>query len=52
LQNAGANVQDGVEVEVTPDISYGGEGLNFVKGKTFVKSGVLRTEADAQSLVQ
>lgn len=41
LEAAGATVQDGVEVEVTPEVSYAGEGLDFVKGKTFAKSGVL-----------
>ncbi|KAJ6520126.1 nucleotide-diphospho-sugar transferase [Mycena sanguinolenta] len=41
LEKAGATVQDGVEIEISPLVSYAGEGLQSVKGKTFTKSGVV-----------
>ena len=50
LINAGANVAEGLEIEVIPDVSYAGEGLEFVKGVTFTKSGVLTRESDLKSL--
>lgn len=46
----GADVADGVEVEVTPCLTYAGEGLDFVKGKRITKSGVLRSAADIMAL--
>ena len=52
LLNAGATIAEGVEVEVTPALTYAGEGLDFVKGKSFVKSGVLTAEAGMEGLVQ
>lgn len=39
LQNAGATVEEGVEIELSPLLSYAGEGLESVKGKIFKKSG-------------
>ena len=50
LINAGADVGDDVEIEVTPDVTYAGEGLEFVRGKK-LKSGVLRSEAELQSVL-
>jgi UDP-N-acetylglucosamine/UDP-N-acetylgalactosamine diphosphorylase len=47
----GAEIADGVEVEVTPQLTYAGEGLECVKGKKFVRSGVLRTPEDVAELV-
>jgi len=40
LVAAGAKVEDGVEIEVSPHVSYAGEGLKAVKGKAFTKSGI------------
>ena len=39
LEKAGATVKPGVEIEISPLLSYSGEGLTSVKGKTFIKSG-------------
>ncbi|KAH9987690.1 nucleotide-diphospho-sugar transferase [Russula vinacea] len=40
LEEAGATVREGVEIELSPLVSYAGEGLALVKGKTFTRSGV------------
>ncbi|WVF65317.1 hypothetical protein IAT40_000043 [Kwoniella sp. CBS 6097] len=50
LESAGATVQDGVEVEITPGVSYAGEGLEWVKGKTIAKSGVVAKKEDLDAL--
>lgn len=39
LENAGAHLKKDVEIELSPLITYAGEGLESVKGKTFTKSG-------------
>ncbi|TFY73642.1 hypothetical protein EWM64_g10372 [Hericium alpestre] len=41
LERAGAVVKDGVEIEISPLVTYAGEGLEAVKGKTFTRSGVV-----------
>lgn len=41
LEDAGATLGEGVEVEVSPLVSYAGEGLEKVKGQKFDKSTVL-----------
>jgi len=40
LEAAGATVPEGVEIELSPLVTYAGEGLALVKGKTFTRSGV------------
>ncbi|KAI0297550.1 UDP-N-acetylglucosamine diphosphorylase [Multifurca ochricompacta] len=41
LAAAGAKVQEGVQIELSPLVTYSGEGLASVKGKTFTRSGVV-----------
>lgn len=50
LVNAGAQVAEGVEVEVQPALTYGGEGLEWVKGRSITKSGVLAKKEDIKGL--
>lgn len=49
---AGAVIAPGVEIEVTPDLTYSGEGLEFLKGVHITKSGALRSQADLAALTQ
>lgn len=51
LTEAGADVPEGVEVEVTAEVTYAGEGLDFVRGKRFTQSGVLRQVEDVAGLI-
>jgi UDP-N-acetylglucosamine/UDP-N-acetylgalactosamine diphosphorylase len=46
LEAAGATVAEGADVEVLPEVSYAGENLAAVKGKTFAASTVIATPAD------
>ncbi|KAK4687313.1 UDP-N-acetylglucosamine/UDP-N-acetylgalactosamine diphosphorylase, partial [Tremellales sp. Uapishka_1] len=51
LASAGAAfASDAVEVEVLPEVTYSGEGLEWVKGTTFSKSGVLAQKEDLEGL--
>lgn len=52
LVAAGAELAWGVEVEVVPEASYGGEGLEWVRGVKFGKSGVLAGPDDIKNLVK
>jgi len=51
LEAAGAKLEEGVEVEVSPLVSYAGEGLESVKGKVVKRSGILNTLKDLDTLV-
>jgi len=50
LENAGASLKEGVEVELSPLLSYSGEGLESAKGKTFEKSGKAETLEELAAL--
>lgn len=50
LERAGATVADGVEVELSPLVSYAGEGLEAVKGLEITKSGVAESLDDLKKL--
>lgn len=50
LEANGAEVAWGVEIEVVPEATYGGEGLEWVKGVKFTKSGVLAGPGDMAKL--
>jgi len=41
LEAAGATVQEGAEIELSPLVTYAGEGLELVEGKKFARSGVV-----------
>ncbi|KAG8219558.1 nucleotide-diphospho-sugar transferase [Butyriboletus roseoflavus] len=41
LEDAGARLKEGVEIELSPFVTYAGEGLESVKGKTFTRSGYI-----------
>jgi len=51
LEKAGAHLKEGVEIEVSPRLSYAGEGLESVKGKTFTKSGFVEEVEELDALV-
>ncbi|KIJ66233.1 hypothetical protein HYDPIDRAFT_86499 [Hydnomerulius pinastri MD-312] len=51
LEKAGARVKDGVEIEISPLVTYAGEGLESVKGKTFTKSGYVENVEELDALL-
>ena len=51
LIKAGAEIADDAEVELTPDLTYAGEDLEFVQGVKIVRSGVLRKPEDLATVV-
>lgn len=51
LEKAGARVRDGVEIELSPLVTYAGEGLKSVAGKTFTKSGQVENVEELDALL-
>ncbi|PCH34228.1 UDP-N-acetylglucosamine diphosphorylase [Wolfiporia cocos MD-104 SS10] len=51
LERAGATVADDVEIELSPLVSYAGEGLESVKGKKFTRSGMVETVEELDALL-
>lgn len=51
LEQAGAKLNDDVEIEISPLLSYAGEGLESVKGKVFTRSGSVERVEELDVLV-
>lgn len=51
LVRAGAELVEGVEIEVSPKVSYSGEGLEAVRGKKFTKSGMVESVVALDALM-
>lgn len=50
LRAAGAELEDGVQVELSPAITYSGEGLESVQSWKFVRSGAAETVDELKAL--
>jgi len=50
LEGAGAIVKEGVDIELSPVVTYAGEGLESVKGKIFTKSGMVSSVEELDAL--
>ncbi|KAI0964194.1 hypothetical protein AcW1_001069 [Taiwanofungus camphoratus] len=51
LERAGASVADSVEIELSPLVTYAGEGLESVRGKKFTRSGLVESVEELDALV-
>ena len=51
LEKTGATVNAGVEIELSPQVIYAGEGFESVKGKIFSKSGMVSSLKEFDALV-
>lgn len=51
LENAGAHLKEGVEIELSPLVTYAGEGLQTVNRKIFTKSGYVETREELDALL-
>lgn len=50
LERSGASIKDNVEIEISPLVSYAGEGLESIEGKAFTKSGLVEEVEELDAL--